>query len=76
MSEFQRHPSEVGALWLRVSEKGNKFMSGTIQGIGAVVVFKNKQAGGKRPDYRVFKSQPKPQTAPDIPPVDEDDIGF
>lgn len=51
---------EIGALWLRTSKAGNKFMSGKINGHD-VVVFKNthKQDGEKTPDYRVFRSTPR-----------------
>ena len=56
----ERNPDECGALWLKDSAKG-KFMSGQIDGVGAVVVFKNtrKQPGDKQPDYRVLKARPK-----------------
>ena len=76
MPEYQRNEREIGALWLRVSKKGTKFMSGTING-QQVVVFKNANAGGKKPDYLVLKSEPKPQTTPAPPDRDDDDeIGF
>lgn len=51
---------EIGALWLKTSQKGTKFMSGTINGQD-VVIFKNtmKQPGEKTPDYRVYRSTPR-----------------
>lgn len=55
---------EIGGLWLKESQKGTKFMSGTMTFNGEkveVVVFKNshKQPGERTPDYRVYKSQPR-----------------
>lgn len=55
---------EIGGLWLKESQKGTKFMSGTMTFNGEkveVVVFKNshKQPGEKTPDYRVYRSQPR-----------------
>lgn len=57
--------NEVGALWLKKSEKdGSAFFSGKLNVNGEqidVVVFKNsfKQPGEKSPDYRIYKSQPR-----------------
>lgn len=64
----------IGALWLKTSKKGTKFMSGKIDGIGDVVVFKNtsKEAGDKKPDYKILKSQPRPSAQP----VNDDDSPF
>lgn len=55
---------EIGGLWLKESQKGTKFMSGTMTFNGEkveVVVFKNshKQPGERTPDYRVYRSQPR-----------------
>jgi len=52
---------EIGALWLKTSQKGTKFMTGKINGQD-VVVFKNQfKEQDKHPDYRVYKSQPRDQ---------------
>jgi len=52
---------EIGALWLKTSQKGTKFMTGKINGVD-VVVFKNQfKEQDKHPDYRVYKSQPRDQ---------------
>jgi uncharacterized protein (DUF736 family) len=51
----------IGALWARTSKKGTDFFSGKIEGIGDVVVFANadKEDGDKRPDWKIFKSEPR-----------------
>jgi uncharacterized protein (DUF736 family) len=53
---------ELGALWLRESKDGRKYLSGKT-GDQEVVVFKNdhKQPGERTPDYRVYRSQPRAQ---------------
>jgi hypothetical protein len=49
----------IGALWERTSKKGQKFLSGKIEGIGDVVVFANdKDDNAKKPDWKIFKSEP------------------
>lgn len=77
---------ELGALWLKTSSVGNKFMSGHITIAGErhdVVVFKNgfKAEGEKTPDYRVYRSAPRdgqPVHPPRQSVADEldDDIPF
>lgn len=54
---------ELGALWEKTGAKGTYF-TGTITGIGAVVVFRNtrKTAGSKQPDWRILRSKPKAET--------------
>jgi hypothetical protein len=46
---------ELGALWIKESPKGSKFLSGTING-KRVSVWKNKfyEEGSKVPYYRVY----------------------
>lgn len=55
-----KNPDDIGALWLKTSQNGKRYFSGTVNG-EAVVVFKNdhKQDGEKTPDYRVYKSKPR-----------------
>lgn len=53
--------NKIGALWLKTSKKGTKFMSGKI-GEQRVVVFKVKEKKSeKHPDYEIFESEPMPQ---------------
>jgi uncharacterized protein (DUF736 family) len=79
--------NELGALWLKTSAQGKKFMSGrlTLEGgsVVDVVVFKNeyKSAGDNKPDYRVYKSQPREGWGSQKPRGDnfadlDDDIPF
>ena len=50
---------KIGALWLKTSAKGAKFMSGEINGV-PVVIFKNTfKEEEKHPDYLVYKSTPR-----------------
>jgi uncharacterized protein (DUF736 family) len=64
---------EVGALWLRTSAAGTKYLSGHVS-LGAeddleenkerVVVFSNKdKKNDKAPDYRMYRSAPPQQAA-------------
>lgn len=62
---FERDPNEIGALWVRTSRNGNEFMSGKINGVD-VVCFRNGKKQGKQPDWRVMKSEPKPDTSTPI----------
>lgn len=57
---FTRDENEIGALWSKMSAKG-EFFAGMVNG-QAVVVFKNtqKRDGSKAPDWRILKAQPKP----------------
>lgn len=54
---------DIGALWLRESKNGNKYMSGVVEIDGQkhpIVIFKNKyKEQEKHPDYRIFPSQPR-----------------
>lgn len=60
---------EIGALWLRKSASGNKYLSGHItsgeeEGIEdnkeRVIVFANKdKKNEKAPDYRIYRSEPQ-----------------
>ncbi len=67
--EWQKR--ELGALWLRKSQKGQKYLSGHLEMDGEfegekvrVVVFSNKdKKNDKAPDYRIYKSTPQGQTA-------------
>lgn len=52
---------KVGALWLKTSRRGDKFMSGIIEvgnGVKNLMVFKNgyKEESSKHPDYVIYES--------------------
>jgi uncharacterized protein (DUF736 family) len=56
--------SEMGGLWVKTSQAGREFMSGTLTIDGQpveVVLFPNtyKKPGERTPDWRVYKSQPR-----------------
>jgi uncharacterized protein (DUF736 family) len=57
VGEQQKNPDELGALWIKQSERG-EFMTGTISGV-PVVVFRNTRKQGNQPDWRVLKSKPQ-----------------
>jgi len=60
---------EIGALWLKKSASGNKYLSGHItsgedgqieESRERVIVFANKdKKNEKAPDYRIYKSEPQ-----------------
>ena len=70
---MENEKKNIGGLWLKTSEKGNKFMSGSIEIEGVkhkFVVFKNKyKQGDTHPDYVILPSNPIPaaQRKPDSP---------
>ena len=57
--------NELGALWKRKSQKGTTFLTGKIKVNNEsidVVVFQNTEKKSENsPDYRILKSQPRPQ---------------
>lgn len=66
-----KDPNELGALWVKTSARG-EYMTGTIEGIGAVVLFKNdRKSSDKQPDWRVLKSKPR-----DAAPKTDDGVPF
>ena len=70
----------IGALWLNESQKGQKYMAGVVEIDGVktkIVVFKNKfKDTDKKPDYKIYKSEPQKQAKP-APQVDDyDDLPF
>jgi len=70
----------IGALWLRESKDGKKYMSGQLE-IGErklpLVIFKNGfKKSDKHPDYMIYKSE-KVETKKETKSDDfEDDIPF
>lgn len=77
---MSKDPQEVGALWKKESASGKAYLSGKIDGIGYVVVFRNKnKKSDKQPDYRILKSQPREEKKPEPEPqprIDDSDIPF
>lgn len=65
----EKNPDELGALWIKTSAKG-EYMTGTIEGIGGVVVFRNdrKKPGDKTPDWRILKAKPREERPASAPP--------
>lgn len=67
---YERYPNELGVLWEKSSGKGPYF-SGTLEIDGVkqqIVVFKNgNKRSAKAPDWRILKSQPRPQAHDDEP---------
>lgn len=53
---YQKDPDEIGALWAKDGPKG-KYLSGTIDGIGAVVCFRTKSDNPKAPAFRVLRAK-------------------
>jgi len=71
---------KIGALWVRESQDGRKFMSGlieTLNGDVQIAVFKNdKKEKENQPDYNIVLSErPKPTEQPDGGPG-PDEIPF
>ncbi len=60
---FEKNPDELGCLWEKSGAKG-PYMTGTING-QKVVVFKNgNKRSEQQPDWRVMKSKPREDAAP------------
>lgn len=62
--EMNSKPKDIGAVWVKTSKNGNKFisMSIVIDGVTHKLVgFKNnyKVEGSNQPDYRIFPSDEK-----------------
>lgn len=69
--------SQVGALWERTSKGGLTYWGGKVDGIGAVVVFRNrhKEEGTRRPDLIIYRSDSQPHTAASAPASPADPAG-
>lgn len=64
----EKNPDELGALWMKSSNRGD-YMTGTINGV-KVVVFKNdRKSSDKAPDWRVLKAKPREDATPDNDPA-------
>lgn len=55
-----KDPNEIGACWIKTSARG-EFMTGNIEGIGPVVMFRNDRKTGNQPDWRILKAKPREQ---------------
>lgn len=54
----RRDPSHLGSLWAKRGPSGNLYFTGTIEGIGPVVVFANsRKRSEKSPDWRILRAQ-------------------
>lgn len=68
-----RNMDKVGALWKRVSKKGEDFFTGIVGGQSVVIFKNNRKNKPNQPDYEVFKGQdrtelpPKDQTEEEVP---------
>ena len=58
-----RDPNDIGAAWIKHGKKG-EYMTGTIEGIGPVVFFKNDRKTGNQPDWRILKSKKREDSGP------------
>lgn len=54
---FEKHPNELGALWLRRGDKG-EYLTGEIAGV-KVICFPVTAKSEKAPTWRVMKSEPR-----------------
>lgn len=78
---MENEKKNIGGLWLKTSESGNKFMSGSIE-INKVkhqfVVFKNKykKESNNHPDYVIFPSNPKPVNNAPVDDINSEEIPF
>lgn len=70
---FEKDPNEIGVLWEKEGRRG-RWMSGTIDGIGSVVVFATNAKNAKAPTWRVLKSKPKEDGADQRRRDDGDDF--
>ncbi len=73
---------KIGALWLKETQEGKKFMSGlieTLHGDVQIAVFRNdKKEKDNQPDYNIVLSEPRKQSATDTgeSEVKTEDIPF
>lgn len=58
----EKNDDEIGALWLKSGRKG-EYLTGTVNGV-KVVCFPSKTDNPKAPQWRVLKSKPRDETAP------------
>jgi len=72
---FEKDPNEIGAMWAKQSAKG-EYLSGTIEGIGAVVMFPVKSQSPKAPTWRVLKAKPRVEAVHAERHEDDDPLGF
>ena len=62
---------DIGAMWARTSQKGNPWLSGIIEVDGKkieFVAFHNDKGGvEKRPDYKIYPSEPMGERKETVP---------
>lgn len=66
VSAVKQRDDEMGALWLKTSKTGDKFLSGVINLPDGteqkVLVFQNtRKKDDRHPDYRIIKANPTPR---------------
>lgn len=70
----------IGALWLKTSKDGKKYMSGMVEIAGFkinIVVFKNNNKKEDRhPDYNILQSKPMEQKQAQAEEILEEEIPF
>lgn len=82
MASFIKDESEIGALWVKTSAKG-EYLSGVINGVN-VVCFRQNKKSERHPDWKVLKSKPRDGSQPPSATpssrlderTDDSDIGF
>lgn len=55
---MQKNPDEIGALWVKTSQSGTEYMTGTINNV-KVVAFRTRKTKDSQPDWRVMVSKPR-----------------
>lgn len=75
MDQTNSKKLSVGAIWVKTSKSGNKYISVAVEINGErinLVGFKNnyKQEGSNQPDYRLFFSEEKQSTMPQRYPAE------
>lgn len=53
---YPKDPNEIGALWMKKTEKGGTWFSGIIENRRVVVFWNGPKKNPKAPDYRVLLS--------------------
>tara|TARA_B110001454_G_C12527651_1_gene353830 strand:- start:362 stop:637 length:276 start_codon:yes stop_codon:yes gene_type:complete len=79
----QYKDEEVGAFWKRTSQRGQKYLAGHIkdgeESVKLVVFANQNKKSDNQPDYRIYKSRPRPteavaETQPQEQSTNEDDL--
>jgi hypothetical protein len=68
---YEKDKDEIGALWAKAGRKG-EYLSGTIDGIGAVVCFRVSSGNPKAPTWKVLKSKPREDSGDQRRPAEDE----